>query len=333
VLLLVLTPGLLETASSIHTRNSEASLVAQGYTTIRVSDQAGTSTGGISSSICSRFSGLPGVVATGGVSAPIESSASTDPGDTFSIAYYVGDAPFVLAGTSTLNTTSTVGAVVSQQLASELGVTVGSRIVLRGVGATNVAQVANLGLRDEDMGRTILLPTAPIAPVGSCYIQFTTSGYSAGLQTVNLLFDTVPSVSITPLVPHLSSTSDPSQAWKSRSSRFLWMVMGACLGAVLGINISSRKHELALLLITGSSRSEVGVLALLTSLFVASLGVITAALWLGAGDLLLSGDLPSYRIGLTSVVETLMLALAIMPTGLVWLLRYDQGRLLRERVS
>ena len=316
----------LSTAESVKSR--VRSLRAQGSTTVRVSAQGEAQ--GVSAAACNRLNGQVGVVAAGGVGTTTTMFASSSPGLGFLVADSVGDIASALGAPETAVTRP--GLLVSVDLAGDLGVTAGSNLVVNGR-TDSVARVADLGSRDQTMGRIALIPVAPTSMVASCYVQFSDGAFASGLNTISQEFPSTSSLQITTVYPSPSGAAGPAETWSDRTTRFAWAAIGLIAGAAYLMVSKSRRHEYAVYLLSGGERSAVAALCLVEAQFLALPALLVAGVWLAFIARVTDGALEAFRAGLVPMAETYLVALAAAPIGCIWLLRSNLTTVLKERIS
>jgi hypothetical protein len=314
-------------AKSISVTSSR--LIAEGYTTLKVTPAQPDA--GIPAASCAALEGQDGVVAAGGVGTPEAVETASNPGDGFAEAPSVGDITAVLTGIAA-PPSRTTGLVISSDLASELGVAVGSHLDIAGVTAP-IGVVAPLGARDEFLGRIVLDPVAPVGQIVACYVQFAPADFDEGVNAVSAVFSSSPNLTYEALVPHGAGTVDPASSFADRESQYGWEMAGAVLGLILFLLARQRRHEMAVYLITGATRAEVALLVLIESEIILFLGLVSAALWCAVAARGIATTWEVFRLGEIAAVRAGLLAACLLPLALIWLLRADLTKTLRERNS
>jgi hypothetical protein len=306
--------------------NTNRSLIARGYTTVKV-----VADGGIPAKDCARLQGQRGVLAAGGVGTVRTVFAGSSPGLGFWEARSTGNVIGALTGTTT-TPTARPGLFLSTDLAEQLGAGAGSNLNIGGK-PQRVVGIFPLGQRDELLGRIALIPSAPTGTLQACYVQFAAGDYAAGANALTGAFGGRANVTIEGLIARGPSTTSPATSWNERSSRFGWLAAGIVLGAVGLLTARSRYHELSVYVLTGSWRSEVAVMYLCEIELVLGFAVLSSIAWTSFLTVLLHAGWEPFHAALVGLSRTMLLVAAMAPLGIVPLFRRDLARLLRERAS
>lgn len=319
--------GLSELSSATSIDATAAGLVASGSTTARIATTTGAA---LPAAACARLDGQHGIVAAGGIGAATTVEAASSPSLGFPEAAAVGNLVGALSGGS--SAPPGAGLVLSDELASQLGVVPGSYLDIRGR-AVRVAAVAALGARDPFFGRLALAPSAPVGTVQACYVQVATGEYASALPSLLGAFPGVSGLTISTVLPTTPGVPTPAADWAGRLSRFAWVAGGVVLGAVFLLASRARHHELAVYVVTGTRRTTVALLRLGEIDLVVSAGAVVALAWLGLFAVLGHGGWAPARAALVAVTRAALLAVATAPLGLAWMARRDLLTLLKERTS
>lgn len=325
-----LLPALAELSSASNATRAMRQLTSEGYSTIKITqpepDQTFPARG------CVSFDGQQGVVAAGAIGPPTTVQTSSDPGNTFVEAPAYGDVTRVLS--SQPDPITRPGVIISNELAGELGVTVGSYLNLNSF-VTPVASVADLSKKDSLLGRVALNPqTASLSTqIQACYIQFRTAVLGQGAAAVQAVYAAYPTLQYSYLIPHGSTTNNPSAQWHNRQSRYIWVAAGATLAITAIFLLTRRRHELAVYQITGSLRTQTALLALAETQIVTWAAAIAAIAWVAVVARYTHNTFNAYHIAITATERTALLAASLQPLGLIPLLKRDLTRTLRERAS
>jgi predicted lysophospholipase L1 biosynthesis ABC-type transport system permease subunit len=323
--LLSVSLGELYTARGVENRTR--SLIAQGYTTVKV----GADPDGIPAKDCARLQGQQGVLAAGGVGTVSTVVAGSSPGLGFWEAPSAGNVIGALTGTFT-TPTARPGLLLSTDLADQLGVRVGSYLNIGGK-PQRVAGIFPFGQRDELLGRIALVPAAPAGMLQACYVQFAAGDYTAGATALTGAFGGLANVTIEGLIARGPGATNPATSWNERSTRFAWLAAGIVLGAVGLLTARSRYHELSVYVLTGSWRSEVAAMYLCEIALILGLAALSSIAWTSFLTVLSHAGWEPFHAALVGLSRTMLLAAAMTPLGLVPLFRRDLARLLRERAS
>lgn len=319
--------GLSELSSATSIDTMASGLVASGSTTARIATTSGAA---LPAAACARLEGQRGVVAAGGIGAATTVEAASSPSLGFPEAPAVGNLVGALSGQS--SAPAGAGLVLSDELASQLGVVPGSYLEIEGR-AVRVAAVAALGARDPFFGRLALVPSAPVGTVQACYVQVSTGDYASALSSLLGAFPGVSGLTISTVLPPTPGVPTPATDWADRLSRFAWVAGGAVLGALLLLASRARRHELAVYVVTGTRRTTVALLRLGEIDLVVSAGAVVALAWLGLFAVLGHGGWAPARAALVAVARATLLAVATAPLGLAWMTRRDLLTLVKERTS
>jgi hypothetical protein len=314
----------LYTATGVENRNR--SLIAQGYTTVKVVADPG----GIPARDCARLQGQQGVLAAGGVGTVSTVFAGSSPGLGFWEARSAGNVVGALTGI--VHHGGPPGLFLSTELASQLGVRAGSYLNIGGR-PERVAGVFPFGQRDGLLGRIVLIPSAPAGRLQACYVQFAAGDYNAGATALSGVFGGLTNVTIEGLLPRGPGATSPATSWNRRSTRFGWLAAGLVLAAVGLLTARSRYHELSVYVLTGSWRSEVAAMYLCEAALILGLAAISSIAWTSFLTVLVHAGWEPFHAALVGLSRTMLVAAAMTPLGLVPLFRRDLARLLRERAS
>lgn len=309
--------------------SSYQTLIADGYTTVEVTDGAGGAV--LPARTCSALDGQVGVVAAGGVGPTRTVYASSEPSQGFLAASTVGNAVGALTTTS-IQQTYKPGVILSRSLAESLGDRTGGYISISNH-TYPISQVVALGNRDPEMGGVALLPRSGIEGVAACFVQFAPGAYSTGVSTLLTQFASVPNVAIRTLMPHSAGVATPAELWNTRESRYLFIAGGVIVGLFLLIVSLSRRHELAVYLVSGSTRTAVAIIRLLELNIVIWSGALVATAWFFFIAALSHATYDEYRVGLIALARVVLVSLSLSPLGLVWLVRNNLVGLLKQRAS
>ncbi len=317
--------GELYTARRVETASAE--LIAEGYTTVKVMNDPD----GIPARDCARLEGQQGIVAAGGVGNVTTTIAGSSPGLSFWEASSVGNVVGVLTGHGN-KASSQPGILLSNELAEQLGVGVGSHLDIGGT-LLGVAGIFPFGERDQLLGRIALIPSAPTGTLHACYVQFTSGNYLAGATALTGAFEGLQNLTVGGLVARGPGASSPASSWKNRSSRWGWLTAGLILGAVELLAARSRYHELSVYVVTGSWRSEVAIIYLSESELLLALATLFTIAWTAFLAVMAHAGWGPFHAALIGMSRAMVLAAATTPLGLIPLFRRNLGRLLLERSS
>lgn len=302
-----------------------------GALVIRVT--AGNDAAAVSDAACLSLNRSSGVRAAGGIGSGTLEYASTSPGLGFQVLPATGLIVQALTGRGAITAANPAGLVVSGEVAQQVGLRDGARIVVDGI-QTRVAGIAPLGQRDPLLGRVALSLGAPPAELTACYIEFTDDYALRTIETaLPGTFADTPNLQLTPLFATGNGTPDPAELWSARPTRDLYLPVGL-LGALICLLVTrSRRHEYSIYLITGSTRSIVAFIILTYCYAIIAASTIVSATWLVVLGRL--WQVPGYGIelGLLAAAHALVVVSAMLPLSLGWLPRADLHRLLLERSS
>jgi hypothetical protein len=303
------------------------SLIAQGYTTVKVSAEPN----GVPARDCVRLQGQEGILAAGGIGTVSTVFAGSSPGLGFWEAPSTGNVIGSLTGNMATRTAGP-GLLLSTYLANQLGVRVGSNLDIDGR-VQRVSGIFPFGQREGLLGRIALIPSAPAGVLQACYVQFAPGGYTAGLTALTGAFGSLANITIEGLIGRGPGETSPAMSWNGRSSRFAWLAAGIVLGAVGLLIARSRYYELSVYVLTGSWRSEIAAMYLCEIALILGFAALTGVAWTSFLAALLHAGWDPFHAALVGLARTMLLVSAITPLGIVPLFRRDLARLLRERTS
>ncbi len=306
--------------------NTTRSLIAEGYTTVKVIADSG-----VPARDCARLQDQQGVVAAGGVGTVSTVYAGSSPGFGFLEAPSTGNVAGVLTGEAA-PPVGRPGLLLSTDLAQQLGVTSGSYLNIGG-NPQRVAGIYPLGQRDQLLGRIALVPSAPTGVLQACYVQFMAGDYLAGANALTGAFRGLANVTIEGLIPRGPGATDPASSWSERTSFYVWLAAGLVLGAVGLLIARSRRHELSVYVLTGSWRSEVAAMYLCEIQLLLGFAALSSIAWTSFFAVLSHAGWESFHAALVGLSRTMLLAAVMTPLGAVPLFKRDLARLLRERTS
>ncbi|MGC9156103.1 MAG: hypothetical protein ACP5HZ_10695 [Ferrimicrobium sp.] len=309
--------------------SSYQTLIADGYTTVEVTAGAGGAV--LPARTCSALNGQVGVVTAGGVGPTHTIYANSEPSQGFLAASTVGNAVGALTTTS-IQQTYKPGVILSRSLATSLGDRIGGYISISNH-TYPIAQVVALGNRDPEMGGVALLPRSGIRYVAACFVQFTPGAYATGVSTLLTQFASVPNLATRTLVPHSEGVATPGELWNTRESRYLFIAGGIIVGLFLLLVSLARRHELAVYLISGSTRTAIAIVRLLELNILLWSGALVATAWFFFIGALSHATYDEYRVGLIALARVVLVSLSLGPLGLVWLVRNNLVGLLKQRAS
>lgn len=308
-----------------------ASQEAAGSLVIRAS--AAGESASIETAACLALNRADGVRAAGGIGAGGLEYAGTSPGLGFRVLPAAGRIASALTGATLAAQQSGAGLIVADDVAQQVGLAPGSWTVVHGT-RTRVSAVLPLGQRDPQLGRVALNVAAPPDVLTACYVEFADDyalrTLAAQLPTV---FAATTDLRLVRLFATGDGTPDPARLWETRPTRNLAAALGLLTALVYLIVSRSRRQEYSIYLVTGSSRAQVAFLVLLGGYAVVAAGTAVAAAWLAL--LARAWDVPGFgwQLGVLAAAHTGIVAMALLPLSLTWLMRANLHRLLRERVG
>jgi hypothetical protein len=333
VLCLVISGGAIAAAATDMTSwhdDVELSATQESLGSLVIRVTSGDNSATVSDRACISLNSSNGVRAAGGIGAGTLEYISTSPGLQFAVLPASGAIVQALTGQSGVPVNPT-GLVVADEIAEQVGVRDGSRVVLDGM-PTRVSEVAALGQRDPLLGRVALDVGPPLAELTACYVEFTDDYALQQLETtLSGTFASTPNLQLTRLFATGNGTPDPAELWSDRPTRDLYIPVGLLGALICLLVIRGRRHEYSIYLITGSTRSTVAFLILIYGYTVIAASTVISAIWLAALGRI--WHVPDYgiQLGLLAAAHVLVVVSALLTLSLGWLPRADLHRLLRER--
>ncbi|MCP3854188.1 MAG: hypothetical protein GY698_05555 [Actinomycetia bacterium] len=211
---------------------------------------------------------------------------------------------------------------VGEGVTNELGLVEGSILLIDG--QPTEIHPANLSYRQPTAGRVILLPAFENGQVDECWLEFSGPVRTTELELLDAIARpltgySIDDLGVRPLIRPDETTRDPLAEYVERPSRLLWAFITIVLACVLLLTSWSRRREIALYWVLGTTRPAIFLLGLTTSFITTSLG--TACGWsLAMAWALQQGPITDDQLLVSLSELTLLLILPTIAGGASWVL-------------
>ena len=278
--------GLIEGITAVAWQDEYRSSLRSGADVVVISRVTGAD---IDPQVCASLGRTSVVTLTGGIGLGGIVHSQAAPGVAFQTVHVSGDAFEIVAGIGERTDPSEHLMAVGQSLAEDLGLVVGSNLMLDNGDHLRVGAIGEVAHRAPEQSRWLYVPGAD--RVEQCWVEFAPGGRDSGVDAVRAqLSQYAPDYQISSLLAEASD--DALEGWSARPSRFGWI--GGSIGAIVLTLLVwiPRRREFALRRSLGQAEVSIAFQAAVEGLVISMISLVVAGSWTAAALVLLGSAEP-----------------------------------------